>query len=78
MKFTSLAALVCFGIVSAQEEWSDDFEAADDFEREEKTYDDDEKMKWIYGQPGDPDYNPDLSGEEIVMREEMWAVDLRV
>lgn len=35
-------------------------------------------MKWIYGEPGDIDYKADLTGEEIVMREEMWAIDLGV
>jgi hypothetical protein len=35
-------------------------------------------MKWIYGEPGDIDYKPELSGEEIVKREAMWAIDLDV
>ena len=78
MKFTSIAALACIGIVTAQQEWDDDYEVDEDYEREEKKYDDDEKMKWIYGQPGDPDYKAELSGEEIVMREEMWVLDLGV
>jgi hypothetical protein len=78
MKFTSIAALACIGMVSAQAEWDDDYDADDDMEYEEKEYDDDEKMKWIYGQPGDPDYKAELSGEEIVMREEMWVLDLGV
>ena len=78
MKFATFAALVCAGLVSAQREWDDDYEADEDMEYEAKTYDDDEKMKWIYGQPGDPDYKAELSGEEIVMREEMWAIDLKV
>jgi hypothetical protein len=78
MKFTSMAALACIGMVTAQQEWDDDYEVDEDYEKEEKVYDDDEKMKWIYGQPGDPDYKAELSGEEIVMREEMWALDLGV
>jgi hypothetical protein len=35
-------------------------------------------MKWIYGEPGDIDYKPVLTGEEIVKREAMWAIDLDV
>jgi hypothetical protein len=32
MKFASIAALSCIGLVSAQEQWNDDFNANDEYE----------------------------------------------
>lgn len=85
MKFASVAALAYIGFVQGQEEWDDDYlrDHGDDFEDwddEPKEYGDGEKEKqeWIYGKEGDPDYNPELSGEEIRIREEMWGIDLQV
>lgn len=75
MKFTTLAALLCVGMVSAQREWDDDYEVPDDYEKEEKKYSDDEKQRFIYGQPGDEDYKEELTSEEIIQREEMWVLD---
>ena len=78
MKFAKLLAIACIGSVATQEKWADDFDAEEEFEQEEKVYDDKEKLKWIYGEPGDPDYKTELSAEELLMREEMWAIDLTV
>ena len=31
MKFTSMAALACIGMVTAQQEWDDDYEVDEDY-----------------------------------------------
>jgi hypothetical protein len=32
MKFATIAVLACIGLVSAQEEWADDYDAEDNYE----------------------------------------------
>lgn len=80
MKFVNLVTLSCAALTaSAQQEWDDDYammNGDEGYDRERPVYDEQEKHNWIYGQPGDSDYDPDLSGEEIMKREEMWGLDL--
>lgn len=83
MKYTNVAIAALLGCttVQGQEEWDEDFNAPEDWEQEEVVYDGaEERQAWIYGIPGEDNYREEgsLSGEDVLILEEMWEIDLEV
>ena len=43
-----------------------------------KEYESTEKCRFVFGQPGDDDYNEDKDADTIMEMEQMWVIDLEV